>query len=172
MIIRVMGEIEIHCFEQKGEAAPAGKLAALTSIDNPGDGDIINWLGKALDDAGAPSLDEDAGWREQVEIAASILAAPALAKADADDFVLLLVLREKWPVGSKARFKAIADRVGASHTYRLLACPLQKGADISDEDSLSKAEAAALRAMVPVLKKARKQFANSSGLQQFLQQLN
>jgi hypothetical protein len=54
----------------------------------------------------------------------------------------------------------------------LLACPLQKGADISDEDSLSKAEAAALRAMVPVLKKARKQFANSSGLQQFLQQLN
>ena len=98
--------------------------------------------------------------------------APALAKADADDFVLLLVLREKWPVGSKARFKAVADRVGASHTYRLLTCPLQKGADISDEESLSQVEAASLRAMVPVLKKARKQFANSSGLQQFLQQLN
>lgn len=172
MIIRVMGEIEIHCFEQKGETASADKLFALTSIDSPGDGDIVNWLGKALDDAGAPSLEEDAGWREQVEIAAAILAAPALAKADADDFVLLLVLREKWPVGSKARFKAVADRVGASHTYRLLTCPLQKGADISDEESLSQAEAASLRAMVPALKKARKQFANSSGLQQFLQQLN
>lgn len=172
MIIRVMGEIEIHCFEQKGETASADKLFALTSIDSPGEGDIVNWLGKALDDAGAPSLEEDAGWREQVEIAAAILAAPALAKADADDFVLLLVLREKWPVGSKARFKAVADRVGASHTYRLLTCPLQKGADISDEESLSQAEAASLRAMVPALKKARKQFANSSGLQQFLQQLN
>ncbi len=172
MIIRVMGEIEIHCFEQKGETASADKLSALTSIDSPGEGDIVNWLGKALDDAGAPSLEEDAGWREQIEIAAAILAAPALAKADADDFVLLLVLREKWPVGSKARFKAVADRVGASHTYRLLTCPLQKGADISDEESLSQAEAASLRAMVPALKKARKQFANSSGLQQFLQQLN
>jgi len=172
MIIRVMGEIEIHCFEQKGETASADKLFALTSIDSPGEGDIVNWLGKALDDAGAPSLEEDAGWREQVEIAAAILAAPALAKADADDFVLLLVLREKWPVGSKARFKAVADRVGASHTYRLLTCPLQKGADISDEESLSQVEAASLRAMVPALKKARKQFANSSGLQQFLQQLN
>ena len=150
----------------------ADKLSALTYIDSPGEGDIVNWLGKALDDAGAPSLEEDAGWREQVEIAAAILAAPALAKADADDFVLLLVLREKWPVGSKARFKAVADRVGASHTYRLLTCPLQRGADISDEESLSQAEAASLRAMVPALKKARKQFANSSGLQQFLQQLN
>ena len=45
---------------------------------------------------------EDASWHEQIEIAATILAAPALAKADADDFILLLVLREKWPVGSKA----------------------------------------------------------------------
>ena len=80
MIIRVMGEIEIHCFEQKGETASADKLSALTSIDSPGEGDIVNWLGKALDDAGAPSLEEDASWREQVEIAASILAAPALAK--------------------------------------------------------------------------------------------
>ena len=69
------------------------------------------------------------------------------------------------------RFKAVANRVGASHTYRLLTCPL-KGADISDEESLSQAEAASLHAMMPVLKKARKQFANSSGLQQFLQQLN
>ena len=172
MIIRVMGEIEIHCFEKKGETASADKLSALNSIDSPGEGDIVNWLGKVLDDAGAPSLEEDASWHEQIEIAATILAAPALAKADADDFILLLVLREKWPVGSKARFKAVADRVGASHTYRLLTCPLQKGADISDEESLSQAEAASLHAMMPVLKKARKQFANSSGLQQFLQQLN
>jgi hypothetical protein len=49
---------------------------------------------------------------------------------------------------------------------------LQKGADIADEDSLSTAETASLRAMVPTLKKIRKQFANSSGLQQFLHQLN
>lgn len=172
MIIRVMGEIEIHCFESTGYAAVIGDISALTEIDAPTDADIVNWLGKVLDDPAAPSLDDDEGRRKQVEAAAEILAAPALQGAEADDFVLLLVLREKWPVGSKARFKVLADRVGANHTYRSLACPLQKGADIADEESLSAAETASLRAMVPMLKKVRKQYANSSGLQQFLNQLN
>ena len=126
MIIRVMGEIEIHCFESTGNAALIGDISALTEIDAPTDADMVNWLGKALDDPAAPSLDDDEGWRKQVEVAAEILAAPALQGAEADDFVLLLVLREKWPVGSKARFKILADRVGSNHTYRLLACPLAK----------------------------------------------
>ena len=172
MIIRVMGEIEIHCFERSDKAAAMGDTPALAEIEAPTDADLVNWLGKALDDPAAPSLDEDESWRKQVEAATEILAAPALQGAEADDFVLLLVLREKWPVGSKARFKILADRVGANHTYRLLACPLQKGADIADEESLSAAETASLRAMVPILKKVRKQYANSSGLQQFLHQLN
>ena len=172
MIIRVMGEIEIHCFEKKSKAAAIGDISALAEMDAPTDADMVNWLGKALDDPAAPALDEDENWRHQVEAAAEILAAPALKDAQADDFVLLLVLREKWPVGSKARFKILADRVGANHTYRLLACPLQKGANIADEESLSAAETASLRAMVPTLKKVRKQYANSSGLQQFLHQLN
>ncbi len=174
MIIRVMGEIEIHYFERDGGAAD---ISALTTLNNAGldainDADIINWLGHALDNFSVPLLDEDENWRGQVEGAAKILAAPALEKAEADDFLLMLVLREKWPVGSKAKFKLKADRVGAIHTYRLVSCPLQKGADIADEDSLSAAETASLRAMVPTLKKIRKQFANSSGLQQFLHQLN
>ncbi len=172
MIIRVMGEIEIHCFEPDGIVGSTADIPPLSSLDEVRDGDIINWLGYALDNPAAPSLDEDENWRGQVEGAAKILAAPALAKANADDFVLLLVLREKWPVGTKAKFKIQADRVGASHTYRLLSCPLQKGADITDEESLSAAETASLRAMIPTLKKIRKQFANSSGLQQFLHQLN
>jgi hypothetical protein len=174
MIIRVMGEIEIHCFERDGGASDISTLTSLNDagLDEVNDADIINWLGHALDNTAAPLLDQDENWRKQVECAAKILAAPALEKAEADDFLLLLLLREKWPVGSKAKFKLKADRVGASHTYRLLSSPLQKGADIADEESLSAAETAALRGMVPILKKIRKQFANSSGLQQFLNQLN
>ena len=172
-----MGEIEIHCFECGERASATADISALTNLNDAGldainDADITNWLGHALDSPAAPSLNEDENWRGQVECAAKILAAPSLEKVEADDFLLLLVLREKWPVGSKAKFKFKADRVGASHTYRLLSCPLQKGADIADEESLSASETAALRAMVPTLKKIRKQFANSSGLQQFLHQLN
>ena len=93
MIIRVMGEIEIHCFERDGSVAD---ISALTSLNDAGldevtDADIINWLGYALDNPAAPSLDEDENWRGQVEGAAKILAAPALEKAEADDFLLLLV---------------------------------------------------------------------------------
>ena len=61
MIIRVMGEIEIHCFESTGNAAVIGDISALTEIDAPTDADMVNWLGKALDDPAAPSLDDDEG---------------------------------------------------------------------------------------------------------------
>ena len=43
-----------------------------------------------------------------------------------EQIIMLLILRERWPVGSKAKFKAIADRVGASHTYHLMGCPIKK----------------------------------------------
>ena len=46
MIIRVMGEIEIHCFEQKGETASADKLSALTSIDSQARGILLTGLAR------------------------------------------------------------------------------------------------------------------------------
>ena len=171
MIIRVMGEIDIHCFETEKTDFELPKIAGLAHLDKPSDSDIANWLGRILDDPQSPALSDDS-LKTEIEMAATYLASPHLKTADEKGFILLLILREKWPVGSKSRFKAIADRVGASHTYRLLACPVQGGAMMDDEDSLSQAEAASLREMVPMLKKIRKQFANSSGLQQFLQQLS
>ena len=85
---------------------------------------------------------------------------------------MLLILRERWAVGSKAKFRVIADRVGADHTYHLMACPVREGVDFDDDEAMSSAEAKSLHAMVPVMKRSRKQFANSSGLQQFLKNLS
>ena len=44
--------------------------------------------------------------------------------------------------------------------------------DFNDDEAISSAEAESLRAIVPVMKRQRKQFANSSGLQQFLKNLS
>ena len=52
------------------------------------------------------------------------------------------------------------------------ACPVQKGVDFDDDEAMSSAEAKSLNAMIPVMKRSRKQFANSSGLQQFLKNLS
>ena len=80
MIIRVMGEIEIHCFESTGNAAVIGDISALTEIDAPTDADMVNWLGKALDDPAAPSLDDDEGWRKAGAARISAAASTCLAR--------------------------------------------------------------------------------------------
>jgi hypothetical protein len=87
---------------------------------------------------------------------------------EADSFVLMLVLRERWPVGSKAKLRDIATRAGATFSYKLVVCPPQPFNEGADDEAVAKAEAASLAEMLPTLKRARKQFASSSGLQQFL----
>ena len=111
-------------------------------------------------------------FRGQVETAGRYLTGLRQPGMKDEQFIMLLILRERWPVGSKVKFKAIADRVGASHTYHLMACPTQEGVDFDDDGAMSSAEAKSLHAMVPVMKQSRKQFANSSGLQQFLKNLS
>jgi len=170
MIIRVMGEIDIHSFDAGALSAQPPGIASLNALQDRTDADLVNWLGRTLDNPGANPLD-DADLVAEIEAAASYCALSRRDETGTGDFVLLLVLRQRWPVGSKARFRAVAERVGADHTYLLLACPAQTHVSLDDDDSLSKAEAGALQAMVPILKKNRKQFAASSGLQQFLQQL-
>ena len=49
---------------------------------------------------------------------------------------------------------------------------IQEGVDFDDDGAMSSAQAKSLHAMVPVMKRSRKQFANSSGLQQFLKNLS
>ena len=172
MIIRLMGEIDIHSFRADSLLLEQPVISNLKMPDGIGDSDMINWLGWALDSGAATRLEEDEEFREQVETAGRYLTGLHQPGMKDEQFIMLLILRERWPVGSKAKFKAIADRVGASHTYHLMACPTQEGVDFDDDGAMSSAEAKSLHAMVPVMKRSRKQFANSSGLQQFLKNLS
>ena len=172
MIVRLMGEIDIHSFRTDSLLSDRPSLDGLPIKDTVTDGDVINWLGWALDSGAADRLEDDEMFRGQVESAGRYLASLCQPDLGVDQFIMLLILRERWPVGSKARFKAVADRVGASHTYHLIACPMQDAVDFDDDEELSSAEAKSLHAMVPEMRRTRKQFAASSGLQQFLKNLS
>jgi len=172
MIIRLMGEIDIHSFRADTLLSERPVMSNLKILDGASDGDMINWLGWALDSSAADSLDEDEEFRKQVETAGRYLTGLRQPKLKDGQFIMLLILRERWPVGSKAKFKLIADRVGAAHTYHIIACPVQEAVDFDDDEAMSSAEAKSLHAMVPVMKRSRKKFANSSGLQQFLKNLS
>ena len=172
MIIRLMGEIDIHSFRADSLLLEQPVISNLKMPDGISDSDMINWLGWALDSGAATRLEEDEEFRGQVETAGRYLTGLRQPGMKDEQFIMLLILRERWPVGSKAKFKAIADRVGANHTYHLMACPVQEEVDFDDHGAMSSAEAKSLHAMVPVMKRSRKQFANSSGLQQFLKNLS
>ena len=169
MIIRAMGEMEIHSFSC-AELPKTCPVEALLPEDKDR-ADMINWLGAQLDGASAAEVIADDTRRAQVEQMAAYLLSQTEHVPDDDDYVLLLILREKWPVGSKAKFKLKAERVSAEFTYHFLVCPPQKGVTPDDNDALQTAETQSLAAMLPVLKANRKRFAASSGLQQFLQQV-
>jgi len=172
MIIRLMGEIDIHSFRTDSLLSEQPILNNLQMPDEASDNDMINWLGWALDSGAADRLEEDEEFRGQVETAGRYLTGLRQPDLRDDQFIMFLILRERWPVGSKAKFKVIADRVGATHTYNMMACPAQEAVDFDDDEAMSSAEAKSLHAMVPVMKRSRKQFANSSGLQQFLKNLS
>ena len=172
MIIRLMGEIDIHSFRAESLLLEQPLIRNLHMPDGASDSDVINWLGWVLDSGAADRLEEDEEFRGQVETAGRYLTGLRQPGLKDDQFIMLLILRERWPVGGKAKFRVIADRVGASHTYHLMACPVQGTVDFDDDEAMSSAEAKSLHAMVPVMKRSRKQFANSSGLQQFLKNLS
>lgn len=170
MIIRVMGEMDIHSFTAASLADVPPHIQDI-SADGLDSADYANWLGSQLDGVEAEQTLADDDKRSFVEQMASYLLSVSETEIGNDEFVMMLVLREKWPVGSKAKFKIKADRVGASHTYHLIFSPTQTGVDFGDDASLQQAETKALTSLLPVLKKNRKAFANSSGLQQFLKQV-
>ena len=172
MIIRLMGEIDIHSFKVDSLLLKQPVISNHEIPDGASDNDVINWLGWALDSGAADRLEEDEEFRGQVESAGRYLTGLRQPDLKDDQFIMLLILRERWPVGSKAKFKVIADRVGAEHTYHLIACPVQEAVNCDDDEAMSSAETKSLYAMVPVMKRSRKQFANSSGLQQFLKNLS
>ena len=175
--LRIMGEIDIHTVpglipSEQTPVSLSAAIAPLSGLDDANTHDVKNWLGDQLDKADADESGPSDAEMKLIEDAAALLLYQQAEENDityeADSFVLMLVLRERWPVGSKAKLRNIAARAGAAFSYKLVVCPPQPFTEGSDDEAVAKAEAASLAEMLPTLKRARKQFASSSGLQQFL----
>ena len=175
--LRIMGEIDIHTVpglipSEQTPVSLSAAIAPLSGLDDATTHDVKNWLGDQLDKADADESGPSDAEMKLIEDAAALLLYQQAEENDityeADSFVLMLVLRERWPVGSKAKLRDIATRAGATFSYKLVVCPPQPFTEGSDDEAVAKAEAASLAEMLPTLKRARKQFASSSGLQQFL----
>lgn len=166
VLIRIMGESDIVDVNLIKTARNAeGSSALLAGLNRP---DQINLLGHWMDQDRGASLAGDTVHLDAIaQIAISIVADnPLAAKIDTGaNFVLLTLLREKWPVGSKSKFKVIADRVGADHTYLSHICGAVKLDNLEDHNALKREEAYQLSIALGFYKANRRRFANSSAVQ-------
>ena len=167
-LIRIMGESDIVDVDM--DASTDAGLSLLTGLAAD---DRINILGHWMDQDRGAELAADQNHLDAMTIIASEI---ITSKATADsglafqleagaNFVLLTLLREKWPVGSKAKFKTIADRAKADHTYLAHICAAAKLDDLDDEDSLKQEETRQLSLSLAFYKTNRRRFANSSAVQ-------
>lgn len=171
-LIRIMGESDIVDVTMTRKAASHALLMGLDAADK------VNLLGHWMDQDRGAELAADQNHLDAMTIIASEIIASEIitSKAKAGsalasqfeagaNFVLLTLLREKWPVGSKAKFKTIADRVKADHTYLAHICAAAKLDDLDDEDSLKQEETRQLSLSLAFYKANRRRFANSSAVQ-------
>ena len=169
VLIRIMGESDIVDVNSTKIAVNAPVCSALLAgLDRP---DQINLLGHWMDqDRGAALADNTAHLDAMTQIASNILAdSPLAARIDAGaNFMLLTILREKWPVGSKSKFKIIAGRVKAGHTYLAHICAAAKLDNLDDEDTLKQEETRQLSLSLAFYKANRRRFANSSAVQELI----
>ena len=168
IIIRIMGESDIVDVVMQSADSPKNLL-----IDGLDDQDKINLLGHWMDQDRGAALAVDADHFAAMGIIASeFIAQHPLFKSceTSANFFLLTILREKWPVGSKAKFKILADRVGADHTYLAVPCGSAKIDALDDAASLKEAETQQLEATLAFYKVNRKRFANSSAVQGLIKQ--
>ena len=167
-LLRLMGEsdiIDIDPAQHDGAVHP--RLMGLDAADR------INLLGHWLDhDQGEAMSDDPDTLLAMTAIGAAFLAEQAAAASWGQDvnFVVMTILREKWPVGSKSTYRAVADRVGASHTYLAHICTAAKLEDLTDEAALKQSETAQLMMALPHYQQNRKRFANSSAVQTLIRQ--
>ena len=167
-IIRVMGEtdiVDIDVSAHDGNVNP--KLMGLTVDDK------INLLGHWMDqDRGADLVADPEYLAAVTTIVADYLGEAGIDSyfANGANFMLLTFLREKWPVGSKAKHQKIADRVGASHTYLVVPCTAAKVDDLNDDETLKQAETSQLGMALDRFRRMRKQFASSSAVQTLIRQ--
>ena len=167
-LLRLMGEsdiIDIDPAQHDGAVHP--RLMGLDAADR------INLLGHWLDhDQGEAMSDDPDTLLAMTAIGAAFLADQAAAASWGQDvnFVVMTILREKWPVGSKSTYRAVADRVGASHTYLAHICTAAKLEDLTDEAALKQSETAQLMMALPHYRQNRRRFANSSAVQTLIRQ--
>ena len=168
IIIRIMGESDILDVTMQ----LAGELKH-PLIDGLDDQDKINLLGHWMDQDRGAGLAEDADYFAAMGIIASeFMSRHSLFAAceTGANFILLTILREKWPVRSKAKFKILADRVGAEHTYLAVPCGAVQIDALDNEDSLKEAETRQLSATLGFYRANRKRFANSSAVHGLIKQ--
>ena len=162
ILIRIMGESDIVDVTMTRNAPSNAMLMGLDAADK------VNLLGHWMDqDRGAELAADKNHLDAMTSIASDILAdSPLASQLEAGaNFVLLTLLREKWPVGSKAKFKIIAERVKADHTYLAHICAAAKLDELDDEDSLKQEETRQLSLALAFYKANRRRFANSSAVQ-------
>jgi len=162
ILIRIMGESDIVDVTMTRNAPSNAMLMGLDAADK------VNLLGHWMDqDRGAELAADKNHLDAMTSIASDILAdSPLASQLEAGaNFVLLTLLREKWPVGSKAKFKIIAERVKADHTYLAHICAAAKLDELDDEDSLKQEETRQLSLALAFYKVNRRRFANSSAVQ-------
>ena len=168
IIIRIMGEHDIVDVTMQMAVMSKHPL-----VDGRDDQDKINLLGHWMDQGRGAALAKDADHFAAMGIIASEFMSRhslfAACKTGAN-FILLTILREKWLVGSKAKFKTLADRVGADHTYLAVFCGAVQINELDDETSLKEAETHQLAATLGFYKANRKRFANSSAVQGLIKQ--
>jgi hypothetical protein len=162
ILIRIMGESDIVDVTMTRNAPSSAMLMGLDAADK------VNLLGHWMDqDRGAELAADKNHLDAMTSIASDILAdSPLASQLEAGaNFVLLTLLREKWPVGSKAKFKIIAERVKADHTYLAHICAAAKLDELDDEDSLKQEETRQWSLALAFYKANRRRFANSSAVQ-------
>ena len=165
VLIRIMGESDIVDVNFIKTAPSAqDRSALLAGLDWP---DPINLLGHWMDQDRGVSLAGDTVYlHAMAQIASNIVSdSPFAAKIDTGaNFVLLTILREKWPVGSKSKFKVTADRVGADHTYLSHICVAAKLGNLENQDVLKQEETNQLSIALGFYKANRRRFAKSSAV--------
>ena len=167
-MLRLMGESDIIDIDPS--AHDGGVHARLMGLDAD---DRINLLGHWLDqDRGEAMAGDPDALSAMIAIGAEFLAAQDAAGAWGSEvnFVVMTILREKWPVGSKATYQKRADRVGAAHTYLAHLCSPARIDDLGDEAALKQSETAQLMMALPRFRQMRKSFANSSAVQTLIRQ--
>lgn len=171
-ILRVMGETDILEVSVTGKMVDNHKQPDFAKDWDKAD--IANWLAHWLDgDRAAAWMDDSALNAKMEQAALSLLLSDDNAEAflsSEANYLLMLLLREKWPVGSKAKFKPKAEKVEANHTYHMIFCTPQKLETLDNAELIGRAESHALGTHLPLLKQSRKIFANSSAVHAVIKQ--